>query len=287
MFVLSQVVQIVLWYLDSGCSRHMTGDRARLINFVEKFIGTKYIPPPKRANWVKPTPLPKKKQVTFSEPSRPSLKPTQKPVVHPKKQTNVCVPMSTGVKPTSGASKTVPKRAPRNHSSLPVKSANARRVEAHHRTLNKKNRVDSNLLVKHSVSVSKLNNVCAACNKSLVFANHTDCLVMCDGSVNVKPHQTKRFKRQPKKEWKPIKRVWQPISKPVANSKPQWKPTGRHFSLFEKYPLTRIMEPTDMPIELPPSASSSPQITMVSRFNDHKLSDRKAGSKGISGIFDC
>ncbi|GJT77988.1 retrovirus-related pol polyprotein from transposon TNT 1-94 [Tanacetum coccineum] len=34
-----EVVQIVLWYLDSGCSRHMTGDRARLINFVEKFIG--------------------------------------------------------------------------------------------------------------------------------------------------------------------------------------------------------------------------------------------------------
>ncbi|GJT43561.1 hypothetical protein Tco_0952276 [Tanacetum coccineum] len=29
---------------------------------------SKYIPPPKRANWVKPTPLPKKKQVTFQEP---------------------------------------------------------------------------------------------------------------------------------------------------------------------------------------------------------------------------
>ncbi|GJT80887.1 hypothetical protein Tco_1055229 [Tanacetum coccineum] len=43
----------------------------------------------------------------LSEPPRPSLKPTQKPVVHPKKQTNACVPMSTGVKPTSGASKTV------------------------------------------------------------------------------------------------------------------------------------------------------------------------------------
>ncbi|GJV90271.1 integrase, catalytic region, zinc finger, CCHC-type containing protein [Tanacetum coccineum] len=148
-------------------------------------LGSKYIPPPKRANWVKPTPLPKKKQVTFSEPPKPSLKPTQKPVVHPNKQTNVCVPMSTGVKPTSGASKTVPKRAPRNHSSLPAKSANARRVEAHHRTLNKKNRVDSNLLVKHSVSVSNLNNVCGACNKSLVFANHNDCLVMCDDSVHV------------------------------------------------------------------------------------------------------
>ncbi|GJU47102.1 integrase, catalytic region, zinc finger, CCHC-type containing protein [Tanacetum coccineum] len=122
-------------------------------------LGSKYIPPPKCANWDKPTPLPKKKQVTFVAPPRPSLKPTQNPVVHPNKQTNVCVPMSTGVKPTSGASKTVPKRAPRNHSSLPAKSANARRVEAHHRTLNKKNRVDSNLLVKHSVSVSNLNNV--------------------------------------------------------------------------------------------------------------------------------
>ncbi|GJY69082.1 hypothetical protein Tco_0472064, partial [Tanacetum coccineum] len=114
--------------------------------------------------------------------------------------------------------------------SLPVKSANARKVEAHHRTLNKKNRVDSNLLVKHSVSVSKLNNVCAACNKSL-----------SDTSVNVKPHQTKRFKHQPKKEWKPIKRVWKPISKPVTKSKPQWQPTGRHFSLFEKQQVVQIV----------------------------------------------
>ncbi|GJT84957.1 retrovirus-related pol polyprotein from transposon TNT 1-94 [Tanacetum coccineum] len=102
-------------------------------------LGSKYIPPPKRANWVKPTPLPKKKQVSFSEPPRPSHKPTQKPVVHPKKQTNVCVPMSTGVKPTSGASKTVPKRAPRNPILCRVKSANARRVEHTIGTLNKKN----------------------------------------------------------------------------------------------------------------------------------------------------
>nr|GEZ49165.1 retrovirus-related Pol polyprotein from transposon TNT 1-94 [Tanacetum cinerariifolium] len=29
----SLVVQIVLWYLDSGCSKHMTGDRSQLINF--------------------------------------------------------------------------------------------------------------------------------------------------------------------------------------------------------------------------------------------------------------
>ncbi|GJT64461.1 retrovirus-related pol polyprotein from transposon TNT 1-94 [Tanacetum coccineum] len=35
-----RVVQIVLWYLDSGCSKHMTGDRSQLTNFVNKFLGT-------------------------------------------------------------------------------------------------------------------------------------------------------------------------------------------------------------------------------------------------------
>ncbi|GJV30640.1 integrase, catalytic region, zinc finger, CCHC-type containing protein [Tanacetum coccineum] len=34
------IVQIILWYLDSGCSKHMTGDRSQLTNFVSKFLGT-------------------------------------------------------------------------------------------------------------------------------------------------------------------------------------------------------------------------------------------------------
>ncbi|GJW03586.1 reverse transcriptase domain-containing protein [Tanacetum coccineum] len=37
--LLVYVVQIVLWYLDSGCSKHMTGQRSQLINSVSKFIG--------------------------------------------------------------------------------------------------------------------------------------------------------------------------------------------------------------------------------------------------------
>nr|GEX93046.1 integrase, catalytic region, zinc finger, CCHC-type, peptidase aspartic, catalytic [Tanacetum cinerariifolium] len=39
-FAKKPVVQIVLWYLDSGCSKHMTRDRSQLINFVQKFMGT-------------------------------------------------------------------------------------------------------------------------------------------------------------------------------------------------------------------------------------------------------
>ncbi|GKA13889.1 retrovirus-related pol polyprotein from transposon TNT 1-94 [Tanacetum coccineum] len=36
----AHIVEIVLWYLDSGCSKHMTGKRGKLINFVSKFIDT-------------------------------------------------------------------------------------------------------------------------------------------------------------------------------------------------------------------------------------------------------
>nr|GEX41204.1 hypothetical protein [Tanacetum cinerariifolium] len=34
------IVQIYLWIIDSGCSKHMTGNRVFFTNFVEKFLGT-------------------------------------------------------------------------------------------------------------------------------------------------------------------------------------------------------------------------------------------------------
>nr|GEW45157.1 integrase, catalytic region, zinc finger, CCHC-type, peptidase aspartic, catalytic [Tanacetum cinerariifolium] len=37
---IKQVVQIVLWYLDSQCSKHITGNRSQLMNFVSKFLGS-------------------------------------------------------------------------------------------------------------------------------------------------------------------------------------------------------------------------------------------------------
>nr|GFB38643.1 integrase, catalytic region, zinc finger, CCHC-type, peptidase aspartic, catalytic [Tanacetum cinerariifolium] len=37
---LSDIVQICLWIIDSGCSKHMMGNRALLTNFVENFLGT-------------------------------------------------------------------------------------------------------------------------------------------------------------------------------------------------------------------------------------------------------
>nr|GFB71248.1 retrovirus-related Pol polyprotein from transposon TNT 1-94 [Tanacetum cinerariifolium] len=35
-----RIVQFCLWIIDSECSKHMTGNRSLLTNFVEKFLGT-------------------------------------------------------------------------------------------------------------------------------------------------------------------------------------------------------------------------------------------------------
>ncbi|GKB89596.1 retrovirus-related pol polyprotein from transposon TNT 1-94 [Tanacetum coccineum] len=40
LFVFDDIVQICLWIIDSRCSKHMTGNRALLTNFVENFLGT-------------------------------------------------------------------------------------------------------------------------------------------------------------------------------------------------------------------------------------------------------
>ncbi|GKB87804.1 retrovirus-related pol polyprotein from transposon TNT 1-94 [Tanacetum coccineum] len=36
----SKVIQLVLWIVDNGCSKHMTGNLQLLRNFIEKFMGT-------------------------------------------------------------------------------------------------------------------------------------------------------------------------------------------------------------------------------------------------------
>nr|GFC96541.1 integrase, catalytic region, zinc finger, CCHC-type, peptidase aspartic, catalytic [Tanacetum cinerariifolium] len=38
--ILLQLIEIVLFIVDSGCSKHITGNLNLLINFVEKFLGT-------------------------------------------------------------------------------------------------------------------------------------------------------------------------------------------------------------------------------------------------------
>ncbi|GJT90852.1 hypothetical protein Tco_1079697 [Tanacetum coccineum] len=210
-------------------------------------VGSKYIPPPKRANWVKPSPLPKKKQVTFQEPHRTSTRPTQKPPVQQNKKPNVSVNLPTRTKPATEPRKPMPKSDTRNHRIWPSKSENARRAAIHNRNLN----FDHNQFVIRSLK-----------------------------SVNTKTPQAKHNGNHTKKVWKATRKhnvnttktAWRP-KKVVGSVKPQWRPTGRHFGLFDTCPLTRIVEPIVEPLELTPSVSSSSKVTMISRSKGRTVAD--------------
>nr|GFA08624.1 hypothetical protein [Tanacetum cinerariifolium] len=95
---------------------------------------SKCIPPQKRANWVKPTLLPKKEQVTFLEPHRTSPRSTQKPPVQHNKLT-IHVNMFRKAKPATEARKPIPKRNTQNRNPLPAKSVKARRAADYYRNL--------------------------------------------------------------------------------------------------------------------------------------------------------
>nr|GEX83071.1 hypothetical protein [Tanacetum cinerariifolium] len=72
-------------------------------------ISPKYIVPQRRINRETPIPFPKKKQVTFQETPKPSPRFTKKPVAPLLKKPNFNVPLSTGIKSATRASKPVSK----------------------------------------------------------------------------------------------------------------------------------------------------------------------------------
>ncbi|GKC69891.1 retrovirus-related pol polyprotein from transposon TNT 1-94 [Tanacetum coccineum] len=299
----SLAVQIVLWYLDSGCSRHMTGDRARLINFVEKFIGTVrfgndeyaaivgygdyklgdtiisrvyYVEGLKHNLFSVGQFCDGGLEVAFRQHSCYIRNSDMVDLLKGSRTTNLysislndmmsASPVCLLTKASSTKSWLWHRRL--NHLNFGTLNELARNDLVRGLPMLKydkdhlcpscqlgKSKKASHPLKAENTNTEVLHtlhmDLCGPMRTEsingkkyvlvIVDANHNDCLVMCDDSMNVKPHQTKRLKRQPKKEWKPIKnvgkpikRVWKPISKPVANSKPQWKPTGRHFSLFEK-----------------------------------------------------
>nr|GFC20738.1 hypothetical protein [Tanacetum cinerariifolium] len=72
-----------------------------------------------------------KKQVTFQETPKPSPRFIKKPVAPLLKKPHVNVPLSTGIKSTTGASKPTSKRNAWIYRKLPAKSAKGEKVEEH------------------------------------------------------------------------------------------------------------------------------------------------------------
>nr|GFB48496.1 hypothetical protein [Tanacetum cinerariifolium] len=95
---------------------------------------SKYIVPPRRADWVPSTLLSKKKQVTPQEPQRTSPRFTQKPPIQHKKPT-VPVNSFSQSKPATEARKPIPKRHSQNSNPFSSKSVQARRAAEYSRNL--------------------------------------------------------------------------------------------------------------------------------------------------------
>nr|GFC26653.1 hypothetical protein [Tanacetum cinerariifolium] len=179
------------------------------------------------------------KPANTKETPKPSPRFIKKPVAPLLKKLKVNVPLSIGIKFATGASKPTSKSNAWIYRKLPAKSAKGEKVEEHIRNLNKNNPVDSHF--KRFVYVKNLNALCGACHEYLISSNHDNCLVYSVKSVNRKQPKAKNTVRTTKKVWRP---------KVVTSVKPMWKPTKRHFTLYDSYPLTRILEPTVEPIEL-------------------------------------
>nr|GFB30050.1 hypothetical protein [Tanacetum cinerariifolium] len=144
------------------------------------------------------------------ETPKPSPRFTKKPVAPLLKKPKVNVPLSTGIKSATRASKPASKSNAWIYRKLPAKSAKGDKVEAHIRNLNKKNRVDSH--VKRFIFVKNLNAVCDACHECLISSNHDNFLVYSVKFVNRKQPVKSVNRKQPKAKntVRTTKKVWRP-----------------------------------------------------------------------------
>ncbi|GJW80630.1 retrovirus-related pol polyprotein from transposon TNT 1-94 [Tanacetum coccineum] len=167
-------------------------------------------------------PVPRKKQVTFSD----------KP----------------GVNDSTEASGSKPRSNTKKNRILPAKKENKKEVEVRLRTnksvWTKVNRVDSSISFKRVVINSNSESVCKTCNKCVNSASHGMCVVNILNSVNATP-TVRTVLNKEKQIWKPkgklsdnslnkTKQIWKPKGKLSDNSlyktKQVWKATGKLFA---------------------------------------------------------
>ncbi|GJR37299.1 retrovirus-related pol polyprotein from transposon TNT 1-94 [Tanacetum coccineum] len=179
----------------------------------------------KRDTKVAPTPLNRKKQVTFKETYETSNNNTQKHVEQQKvPKTNVLVILSTVVISSTKASGSKPRSVPKNSRNLPAKSDNKEKVEDHPKNnksnLKQENHIDSSISYKRIVINSNSNSACKTLKKVL----------------------------------SKVKQVWKATGKLFTNVGYQWKPTRKKFTLGEQCLLTRtpieIGDPTFQTLHL-------------------------------------
>ncbi|GKE06341.1 hypothetical protein Tco_1398359 [Tanacetum coccineum] len=171
------------------------------------------------------TPTNKDKRVRFAKPVTSSSNIPKQTDSLKTKDSNKPLLTSTGVKPTTSASRSKPSSNTKNNRiTRPPRSNQTNKVENHpmkvKSSMNKTNFVFepiNNALVKHYVRNAKFESICAICNKCLFDANHDMCLVDFVNDVNV--HSKSKSKRNKKRK------AWKPTGKVFTDVGYKWKPT--------------------------------------------------------------
>ncbi|GJU55095.1 hypothetical protein Tco_1228809 [Tanacetum coccineum] len=163
------------------------------------------------------------------------------------KATNRPLLSSTGVNPSTSASRSNPSGNTKNDRILRTPSSNEKNnVEVQSRkvksSLNKRNSYSKNICNEHIKHPGK--GAQALCSVYLFDANHAMCLIDYVNNMNVRAKSASK-KNKKRKEWKPTRKVFNSVGY-------KWKPTGRTFTLVgNACPLTKITATNKVPLRVP------------------------------------
>ncbi|GJR03657.1 hypothetical protein Tco_0526641 [Tanacetum coccineum] len=204
------------------------------------------------------TPKNKDKRVRFTKPVTSSGNTNTKIDSSSNLVSNKPVLSSTGVRPSTSASKSHPSDNTKKDKILrPPSSSLKNKVDAHPRTVKsslKNKNCDVELNGTANVQHSKLN-----ANSELICVKSNGCM-LSDKCVNARV-KSKSVKKNSKRK------VWKPTCKVFTKTGYIWRPTGRTFTIVgNACPLTRITTTTEVPPRKPitlESETPKPVVTLV------------------------
>ncbi|GJT59499.1 retrovirus-related pol polyprotein from transposon TNT 1-94 [Tanacetum coccineum] len=210
----------------------------------------------------------KDKRVRFTEPVTSLGNTITKTVSTSNLVSNKPMFSSTGVKPSTSASRSHPSGNTKKDKIQQTQSSTQKnKVEVHPRkvksSLKNKDHVVAPKGTAH-VQHSKLNAnselKCVKCNGCMLSDNHDLCVLDYINNVNARA-KSKSAKKQTKRK------VWKPTGKMFTTIGYIWRPTGQTFTIVGNVcPLTRITTTTEAPLRKPvvlDNEISKPVVTLV------------------------
>ncbi|GJT94933.1 retrovirus-related pol polyprotein from transposon TNT 1-94 [Tanacetum coccineum] len=214
------------------------------------------------------TPKNKEKRVRFTEPITSSGNTNTKTSSSSNLVSNKHMLSSTGIKPSTSASRSQPSGNTKKDKIQQTPSSTLKnKVEAHPRkvksSLKNKNSVvepKGTATMQHSKLNANSELKCVKCNGCMLSDNHDLCVLDFINNVNARV-KSKSVKKSSKRK------VWKPTGKVFTNIGYIWRPTGRTFTIVgNACPLTRITTTTEVPLRKPTDLENEtpkPVVTLV------------------------